>query len=210
MAFELHVEKRQVFGKKVKHLRQRGIVPCEIYGRSIDNQSIQAPEKTLRKVLNEAGRTNFINLKIDGGEEIMALVKQVQRSPIRSDLMHVDFQAAGENDKISVSVPIRFVGESPLVSLGGLLIQGLSTLDIETTPKDLPSAIEVDISRLAQASDVITVSDLDLPDTLTIQSNPDSMIATVQAARLATDDALDAAVGEATESVIEEGEAADS
>ena len=203
MAVELIAEKRDIFGKKVKNLRRQGIVPAEVYGREADNMSIQLDEKQLRIALREAGGTSLISLKIDGGSSVNVLARNLQFSPVKRSLLHVDFYTVIMTEKVTVSVPIHLIGESPLViDEGGTMVSGLSTLDIEALPAEIPETIEVDISSLTEFTHAIAVSDLDLPEGVTVLSSLDSMVATVQPPRLASElEELDSDVGEAVEAV---------
>jgi len=194
MAFELQAEPRQVFGKHVKALRRAGYVPAEVYGRTIKNQSIQVPVKTLKRVLAEAGNTNLISIKIGKKKPIQTLARNIQYSPVKQELLHVDFYAVVMTEKVTVSVPIHTVGESEAVKRGGALMHGLNELELEALPADIPEVIEVDISGLEDFSDAIHVSDLKLPDSVNVLSSPDSLVVSVQPPRT-----LAAAMGVPTE-----------
>ncbi|MFQ5577197.1 MAG: 50S ribosomal protein L25 [Anaerolineae bacterium] len=204
MAFELQVEPRQVFGKKVKALRDSGYVPAEIYGREIKNQSIQVPVKQLRRTLEQAGNTNLISIKVGRKKPIPTLARNIQYSPIKQDLLHVDFYAVVMTDTVSVNVPIIITGQSDLVKQGGTLFTGINSLEIEALPGDIPETIEVDTSGLVDYSDAIHVSDLNVPPTVTVHSSPESLVATVQPPRVAEE--IYAAEGEEVEVEVE-GEA---
>lgn len=182
---ELVAELRQIIGKKVKGLRAEGWVPAVLYGSSIDAQSIQAEAKALRRVLQQAGLYHLISLKVGKKKPVMVLARNIQRSPVKHELLHVDFQQVVMTEKIATEVPLHLAGEAPAVKeLGGILVQGLDALQIECLPSDLPPAIEVDISRLAEYNAAISVGDLSLPEAITILSDPDSLIAKIEAPRL--------------------------
>jgi large subunit ribosomal protein L25 len=186
MAYELQAETRTVYGKKVKTLRQVGKIPAEIYGRGRENQSIQIDGKTLRRVLDEAGSNHLISIQVDGQSSVMALARDIQYSILRKDLLHVDFYTVIMTETVEVTVPIHLVGKSPLVDdEGGTLVSGLNFLEIEALPGNLPEAFEVDISVLENFSEAILVSDLTIPEGVTVHSSPDSMVATIQPPRLA-------------------------
>jgi len=203
MAFEIQAELRTIFGKKVKTLRQEGKIPAEVYGREADNLSIQIDEKSLRKVLSGAGSTNLIAISVDGQRPLMALARNIQYSPIKKSLLHVDFYTVIMTETVSVTIPLVIVGESKLVKdEGGTLVTGLNSLDIEALPADLPETVEVDISQLKSFSDSISVADLAIPAGVTIHSSLDSMVATIQPPRLAEE--LEALDEEIVETIIGE------
>lgn len=186
MAYELQAETRTVYGKKVKTLRQAGKIPAEIYGRGRENQSIQINGKTLRRVLDEAGSNHLISIQVDGQSPVMALARDIQYSILKKDLLHVDFYTVIMTETVEVTVPIHLVGKSPLVDdEGGTLVSGLNFLEIEALPGNLPETFEVDISVLKNFSEAILVSDLAMPEGVTVHSSPDSMVATIQPPRLA-------------------------
>src|ERR1044071_263970 len=88
---DLSAEPRDVFGKHVKRLRREGIVPANIYGHGA-SRAIQAPERTLERLLASGGRTGVIAINFDGRSET-ALLKTLQRDPRSGQILHVDFQA---------------------------------------------------------------------------------------------------------------------
>jgi len=210
---ELHAEPRTVFGKKVKELRQAGMIPAEIYGRKTDNQSIQIPVRTLEHTLNEAGNTNLISIKVGKKKKgIPVLARNIQYSPIRQRLLHVDFYAVVMDETVSVNVPIRIIGESSLITQqNGTLMTGLNDLEIEALPADIPEAFEVDISDMTDFGQSIHVSDLTVTDNITVHSSPESLLVSIQPPRTSDEDELEAeaegeleAEGEITEEEAEE------
>lgn len=186
MAYELQAETRTVYGKKVKTLRQAGKIPAEIYGRGRENQSVQINGKILRRVLDEAGSNHLISIQVDSQPPVMALARDIQYSILKRDLLHVDFYTVIMTETVEVTVPIHLVGKSHLVDdEGGTLVSGLNFLEIEALPGNLPEAFEIDISVLKNFSEAILVSDLTIPEGVTVHSSPDSMVATIQPPRLA-------------------------
>ncbi len=198
MAFELKAELRSVTGKKVKALRRAGLTPAEVYGQGMENLSIQADSKMLRRVLHEAGNTNLIGIKLGRKKAVNTLARDIQYDPISQDILHVDFYAVNMSETVVVNVPIHITGEAPAEKEGGVVVTGINELEIEALPGDLPETIEVDISKLENFGDAIHVEDLDLPENITVLSSPDSLLVSVQAPRTATaeESAIEAAEGE--------------
>lgn len=178
----LNARPRTVTGKQVKALRRQGWIPAVLYGRHIRPMTIQVEGKELQRVLAQArGGTRLITLHVDG-ETHLALIREVQREPIRREILHVDFQAVEMTEKIRVEVPVVFVGASPAVERGeGILVHGLTHVEIECLPKDLIEAITVDLSRLDRVDAAIYVRDLQVPPGITVVSDPDELIALVTA-----------------------------
>lgn len=175
---ELSAEKRQVIGKRVKHLRRENWVPAVVFGKAIESIPIQLPEKALRAVLSVSGGNRLISLHIKGQRKpIIALAREVQRDVLTSNIKHVDFQAVVMTEKIRTSVGLSFVNESPIVASGAaMLLHNLDSVEIECLPADLISSIEVDLSRLEKIDDSIYVSDLEVPSAVAILTHPEELV----------------------------------
>jgi large subunit ribosomal protein L25 len=178
---ELNVQPRVVKGKQVKALRRAGYVPAVLYSRRDDPVVLQANGRELLRVLARAGGSRLIKLIVEGqADSPMALVREVQREPIRGDLWHVDFLGVTMTEKITLEVPIRFEGVSPAVTRSeGVLIHGMDTVEIECLPGDLLDSIKVDLSGLDKVGDVIRVSDLRVPDTIRILADIEALVVRV-------------------------------
>ena len=177
--FTIEAQSRSVTGKKVSQIRNQGFVPAVIYGPAIEPVPIQIPYRPLEVTLMHAGGTNLIDIKV-GKETHIVLTREVQRHILRGDILHVDFFALNMNQPITADVFITYVGESPAVANGeGILLTGPSSLSIETLPTKLISEIQVDISSLAAVGDTIHVRDLDLGGDITIQNDPEELLARV-------------------------------
>jgi large subunit ribosomal protein L25 len=185
---ELNVAPRSIKGKEVGRLRRAGFVPAVLYGRHVAPVSLQADSRELMRVLAKAGSSRLVKLSIDGAmESRMALVREVQREPIRGTLLHVDFYGVSMSEKINVAVRVRFEGESPAVALNeGVLTYGNDSVEIECLPGDLIDSLVVDLTRLAKVGDAVRVSDLQAPAAIRILSNPDDLI--VRVTRLAAEE----------------------
>lgn len=178
---ELAIAPRQVIGKQVKALRRAGIVPVNLYGRSVEPMVLQADAKTMNRVLSRAGQSRLIKLNVQGQvQPQLALAREIQREPISGSLYHVDFFAVSMTEKIRVEVQIALVGDSPAVQRGeGVLVQALNSVNIECLPGDLMDAIRVDVSALDKVDAVIAVKDLRVPDTVKVLADPDDTVVRV-------------------------------
>jgi large subunit ribosomal protein L25 len=182
---ELKADVRETTGRKVKTLRQEGFIPAVLYGHT-DPVLLQIEAKPLGKVLREAGTHQLIGLQIGNKKPVVTLAREIQRDPIRHSYLHVDFFAVKMDEKVTAHVPLVITGEAPAVkNQGGILTQGMDEVEIECLPADLLSAIEVNIDGLLGYNDSISVADLVVPTTVTILSDPDSMVVKVEAPRLA-------------------------
>lgn len=182
-AIELKAEPRRLGKGHAKNLRLQGLVPAVMYGKNQDTQLLQIVSRDLEKVLATAGTHQLIALKVAKKRPVMTLARDIQRDVIKRDCMHVDFYMVRMDEKVHAQVPIHLVGEAPAIELGGVLTQGLDQLEIECLPGDLINMIELDVSELADFNDTLTVVDLSVPDTVTILSDPESMVAKIEAPR---------------------------
>lgn len=156
----LEATKRQLIGKEVRHLRAEGVIPGVLYGPTFDAIPLQVEWANLRPVLMEAGGSQIIEINLDG-ERYNALVRQVQRSPIRGDVLHIDFYRVRMDVAIRTEVPIVLVGDvDHLEDLGGVLIHEMTSVEVECLPADLPSEVPVDVSGLREIGDTILASEL--------------------------------------------------
>lgn len=185
-ALDLTAEKREASGRSVKHLRREGLIPAVLYGRDVESTLLQIDEKNLQKVLREAGTHQLISLKVGKSKPQMTMARDIQRDVIRHNYLHVDFYAVKMDEKVTAQVPLVLVGRAPAVSeQGAILTQGLDELEIECLPSDLISSVEVRVEGLVEFNDTITVADLSVPDTITVMSDLESMVAKVEPPRLA-------------------------
>ncbi|MGP9076524.1 50S ribosomal protein L25/general stress protein Ctc [Geobacillus thermodenitrificans subsp. calidus] len=161
----------------LRRIRSQGGIPAVLYGKKVDNKMISISAADLEKALREGGRHSLVTLKV-GGEDYSVLLREVQRDPLRGELLHADFQAVDMSAEVDVDVEVRLVGEAPGVKDGGVLQQNLHELSIRVLPANIPPAIEVDISGL-QVGDVITVGDVQTGGTFEINHEPSEVIATI-------------------------------
>lgn len=175
---ELTAEKRTVLGKQVNQLRREGWVPGVMYGHGFDAVPLQFERRSLRHVLSQVGGSQLIGINIEGQEQPeMALVRDVQRDPIKRDLLHVDFYRVMMTERITAEIPLVTVGESPVVEAReGILLQGISAIEVECLPGDLVDAIEVDISDLTEVDQALYVHDMAIPTGIEVLTDPDEMI----------------------------------
>ena len=186
-SIRLELEPRLVTGKKVKQLRRAGTIPVHLYGPGEEPRSLQCENRQLLRVLALAGSTNPVNLTIKGeGGEKLAFAREIQWSPIRSELLHVDFMTVSVTEKVTAQVPINLVGESPAArETGGSVAQALYNLDVEALPLEIPNEVVIDLSQLVETSSVVRAGDLPLDSNVTLITDPDAMVVRVDAGRLA-------------------------
>jgi len=166
---------------------------------------IQAPERAVDKTLRQAG-SMLINLTVDHEPQPRAvLVREIQRHPLTGRLQHVDFYQVRMTEKVKTSIPLHFVGQSPLVAAGDVLLnQQISLLEVECLPNDLQDHIEVDVSGLVNLHDTILIGDLVMPPGITALAKPDDVVVSLQHVKVVEEVVEVAEVP--TEAVAEEAE----
>lgn len=176
---ELKAKKRSLIGSKVKHLRREGWVPGVMYGHGFEAIPLQIDRYDLRQVLSQVGGSQLINIKVDSAEDPeFALLREVQRDVITRELLHVDFYRVMMTETITTEIPLLTTGESPVAEQKeGILLHGVSEIEVECLPGDLVDALEVDLSELTEIGQAILVSDLAVPSGISILTDPDEMIA---------------------------------
>jgi large subunit ribosomal protein L25 len=148
-----------------------------LFGHGIESLALQCETAQLKRVLAEAGKTKLIDLKLDRKKPRKAVVREVQRSPKTSELLHVDFYQVRMEEKIRVEVPIVLTGEAPALKLKeNMLEQYLTSLTVECLPDEIPADIELDLSPLAETDDVIRVKDIDLGEKVTVFNEPEMSV----------------------------------
>lgn len=172
----LKTQKRTVDGKAVRHLRREGIIPGVLYGPTIEAVPLQVEWTVLRPALRAAGGSSLIALSIDD-EEHNALVRDVQRDPLRGDVLHIDFYRVRMDVAIRTEVPIVTVGEpEKIIALGGIVAQEMNSIMVECLPGNLPSQIDVDISLLKEVGETVSVSQLPQLEGVVYMANDDDTV----------------------------------
>ena len=209
--FQLAAELRRTQGKKNRRLRKRGFVPGIVYGPSIDSISVQFPYRAIEVTLMNAGGTNLIDIEVNG-DSYPSLAREVQRDVVRGDILHVDFLAVDQTQRISVEVPIVMQGESPVVAAReGILITGRSSLTMEVFPSDIRDRIVIDLSQLTEMGSEVLVGDLSFGENVTVHNDSNEMLAKiVQPAAARAEEELDEleAEGELEDAEVEDAEGA--
>ena len=179
----LSAELRTLTGRKVKKLRQQGILPANIFGNKITSTPIQVDLKDFQKIYKQAGETNIINLSLKGESKTRpVLVSNVHIDPVTDTPIHVDFRQIDLTQKVTATVPVKLIGTAPAEEENGaVIVQIISELDVEALPTDLPDSLEIDISGLKQFGDFLSVKDIKIdPSKVKIDAEPDQQVVQAQ------------------------------
>ena len=177
--FQLAAELRQARGRRNRQLRRDGFVPGIVYGPSTDSLSVKFPYRAIEVTLMNAGGTNLIDIMVNG-DTYPSLAREVQRDVVRGDILHVDFLAVDESQRIRVEVPIVMDGTSPVVAAReGILITGRSSLTLEVFPSDIRDRIIIDLTKLTEMGAEVLVRDLTFGENVTVHNDPNEMLAKI-------------------------------
>ncbi|MET1071258.1 MAG: 50S ribosomal protein L25/general stress protein Ctc [Umezawaea sp.] len=188
----LAAEQRTEFGKgAARRTRRAGKIPAVLYGHGSDPKHLALPALEFARVIRENGSNAVLTLAFDSETEL-ALTKTVTTHPIKNYIEHVDLLLVRRGEKVTVDLPIVLLGDS---APGTLLTQDITSVSIEADALNIPEQVEFTITGI-QAGTQIHASDLDLPEGVTLVTDPDALVVAVNAAQEA--DAPDEAA-EATE-----------
>lgn len=168
-----------------RRLRATGKVPAVLYGRGAEPSPLTVDWRDLRAALTtDKGLNALITLKV-GRKKTTVIVKDVQRHPVRRDVLHVDFLSVDVDVSISIDVPILLEGDPVKVTREqGVVDHVLNALVIDAKPDAIPGHLTVDVSEL-EVGDVVTVADLDLPAGVTTEVDPEETVVTAKLTSLA-------------------------
>src|SRR5919108_2424618 len=176
----LSASPRQASGKgAARQARFRGKVPAVIYGHGRDTQPLELEAKALEKALTgiEPAST-IIELAVDGKAAVKTLIREIQRHPLRPDIIHVDFYEIHAAEKVKLKAPVHLVGSPDGVrNAGGVLDQVTREVEIEVLPENIPDRVELDVTAL-KIGDSLHTRDLSIANAV-ILTGADLTIATV-------------------------------
>jgi len=183
ITYSIKAEPRTLLGKKAKKLFRQGWVPGVVFRSNGESMPVQFEERTLGRVLRQAGTTHLIEVELNG-ERIPTLLREVDREPITTRIRHVSLWAMAMDEPIETEVPIVLEGESLALKSGGVLIHPVEKLRVKCLPTQIPEAIHVDISPLESFGDSIHLRDIRLPEGVQALDDPDTTIASVAAPKV--------------------------
>jgi large subunit ribosomal protein L25 len=179
----LKATRRDVVGKKVGALRRQGKLPAVLYGHRIETTPILLDAYEGTQTLSHLTSSSLLTIDLDG-KQYLTQVREKQRDVIKNRLLHVDFQIVSLTEKMRAKVGIELSGAAPAVkNFNAVIHTGLTALEVECMPQDLPARIVIDISSLAKIGDGLRVRDVVLSDKVKILADLDEVIAVAAAPR---------------------------
>ncbi|HUQ39074.1 MAG TPA: 50S ribosomal protein L25 [Acidimicrobiales bacterium] len=202
---------RPIGSRSSGRLRTAGKIPGVVYGHGVDPTPVAVDGRALRGALtSDAGLNALLNLDL-GGTTHLTMARDIQRHPVRGTVTHVDFLIVRRDEVLSADVPIQITGDAKAVhNADGVVAQEMFSLTVQSTPANIPSHIEVDVTDMT-VGDSIRVSDITLPNGVTTEVDPEAAIVVAQGAQvseadLLTDDQQAEAAEAAAEDAAAEGE----
>lgn len=175
---------RELTGKTSRKLAPSNQIPAVLYGPGRDPMPIALNRHDFELFISHhAAGATIIDLEIDGEKPVSAMIREVQHSSVKGNVLHVDFMAISLNKSVHAVVALHLVNDPEGVKSGGILTVNLHEISVETKPADLPEVIEADVSAL-QVGETFHVSDIVAPKGVTILDDGNAIVASVQAPRL--------------------------
>ena len=183
--------RRQTTGKSAaREIRRQGRLPAVIYGKG-DSTALTIEADTLTEIWHSAGGSNAVldmSLLGDQEEQCHAILREVQINPVTREPLHVDFYRVDPNEPIRVSVVVDTVNELSeelkMSNTSAALV--LREVDVECLPGNIPESIHVDLAALA-GGHALHAGDLELPEGVTLVTDADTAVVTLQTVRAASD-----------------------
>ena len=174
---KLEVDNRKEQGTSAaRRTRLRDRIPAILYHSGVEATPLSMDKKSLYKALR-TGQMIF-EVIVDKKSQFV-LLKEVQYHPVTDEVMHVDFQKVREDEKISLEVAVRSIGESQGVKLGGILVQLLNSVTIKCKPSEIPEFLEIDVTDMEMNTNLF-VKDIILPEDVEMMTAEDIAVMSVQ------------------------------
>lgn len=180
-----------------RKLRQSGQVPAIIYGHGREPQSLAINTREVERLLGSvSAASTVIELDLDG-RTARTLIREIQRHPFKRNIIHIDFQELVAGEKVTVSVPLRFVGTADGVrNSGGILEETMHQLHVRVDPASIPTHIEVDVTPLTIGHS-IHIRELALPDGVIVLDEPGATVCVCTAPKAVAEETAAPTEGEA-------------
>jgi large subunit ribosomal protein L25 len=166
--------------RESRRLRRQGKVPATVYGKDAQAKSITVDGRDLYSALHtEAGRNALINVDIEGGDKVLAVAREVQRHPVRGEVIHLDLIQISLDEAIAAEVALEYVGTPIGVREDGGFVEAIATtVNISALPTNIPGSIVVDIEGL-HTGDTLKVAELPAIEGVEYTDDVDRALVTV-------------------------------
>lgn len=181
---ELSATPRTIIGKSSRRLAADNQIPAVLYGMGREAAHIAVDRHAFELwATHHSAGSGMVQLKLEGeSKHVDAMVREIQHSAVKGTILHIDFLAVSMNKPIHANVPLHLVNTPAGVRAGGVLTINMHELNVEALPANLPEALEWDVASL-EIGDTLHLSDITVPDTVTLLDEPDTIVASVQVPR---------------------------
>ena len=166
--------------ESAEDLRVAGSMPAVLYGPKEDATPISINARTFERLFKEAGETTLVKLK-GVGDEKDTLIHDVQWHPVTDKPLHADFLVLEKGKKVTLNIPLEFIGAAPAEKAGHIVVKALHEVEIEVAPHEIPQHLEVDISKLENVGDHITAQEIKLPSSAELKTSRDEIVVSITA-----------------------------
>ncbi|MGM7684085.1 50S ribosomal protein L25/general stress protein Ctc [Cytobacillus sp. Hm23] len=174
----LQANERQDFKhSSIRKLREEGKIPAVIYGENYESKAIFIHGADFLKTIKEAGRNGIITLSLNNDQHSVML-HDIQKDPLKSDILHADFQVVNMKSEVEVDVNIQLIGDAIGVKDGGVLQQPLHQVSVRALPANIPTSIDIDVSNL-EVGQTISIGDIQTVDKFDINHDMSAVVASV-------------------------------
>jgi large subunit ribosomal protein L25 len=175
---------REAIGKANRKLAGQNRIPAVVYGIGRDAVSISVDKHDFEMLMaHHAAGSTIVEMQIEGEKKpINAMIREMQMSPIKDTILHVDFLAIEMDKTVNAQVALRLINDPAGVKAGGILTINFHNMNVEAKPADLPEYLEVDVAAL-EIGDSLHVSDIVAPAGVTILDEAEEVLCSVQAPR---------------------------
>ena len=178
--------RRTVFGKTAAaKCRSTGRLPAVIYDREGHSTAIDVPYQEFEKLFKTVTESTLISIKLDEKDEYEVFIKDYQYDIVTDKIAHADFYAVERGKLLRTKIRIRLVGSPEALRQGAVLEKGITDLEVECLPKDLPERIIVDVEKL-NANESIHIRDITVSEKVKVLTDPDLAVATLKFAKADT------------------------
>jgi large subunit ribosomal protein L25 len=179
--------KQRELGTKgyLNKMKRDGWIPGTVYGKEKNGKNILLEAKEVKRVFSHSGTHGIIMLEIEGEKSpVMALIRELQKSPIGDEYIHIDFLPLKSDEKVHNVVSIHLLGEEQLIAKGKVLQVMTKEIEVSCLPADIPETISVDITALDNG-DKVVMGDIPLPASVELLQDPSTVICVVAQTRTA-------------------------
>ena len=176
-----------------KKIRRDNMVPGIVYSKGEETRHLNVDQLEFIKVFRKVGTSSLMELDFDN-EVVPAIVKSVQRDPVKGQVIHIDLQKLDMNEKINLTVPLTLLNKDSIALQPSVLMQMLDSIDIECLPGDIPEEIAIDVSAMTYETPLY-VKDLDIVnvESVNVLTDLESIICTLNEPTMSEEDAEEGA-----------------